>query len=111
MFLAGMTDKALFHRNGSFVIKNEESGKYEPIDEKLEDLGIDIEDIEEQLKTTQDKKPKKELRKEIRRLDRSKKDLTRNTKKLIDLSHKTLIFLDSPRPELFNALMPLLSHD
>jgi hypothetical protein len=32
-------------------------------------------------------------------------------KKLIDLSHKILVFLNTPRPELFNALMPLLSHD
>jgi hypothetical protein len=44
-------------------------------------------------------------------LKKQKKDLLKDAKKLIDLSHKILIFLDSPRPELFNALMPLLSHD
>jgi hypothetical protein len=35
----------------------------------------------------------------------------KDARKLIDLSHKILVFLDTPRPELFNALMPLLSHD
>jgi hypothetical protein len=34
----------------------------------------------------------------------------KDARKLIDLSHKILVFLDTPRPELFNALMPLLSH-
>ena len=37
------------------------------------------------------------------KLEDNKKDLVKNAKKLIDLSHKTLIFLDT--------LMPLLSHD
>ena len=44
-------------------------------------------------------------------LEEKKNQLFKNTKKLIDLSHKILVFLDTPRPELFNALMPLLSHD
>jgi hypothetical protein len=43
--------------------------------------------------------------------EKQKKDLLHNAKKLIDLSHKILVFLDTPRPELFSALMPLLSHD
>ena len=47
----------------------------------------------------------------IESLEKDKKDLKNSAKKLIDLSHRILVFLDSPRPELFNALMPLLSHD
>ncbi len=31
MFLAGMTDKALFHRQGGLVVKNTKSGEYESI--------------------------------------------------------------------------------
>lgn len=111
MFLAGMTDKALFHRMGVLVTKNEESGQYEPVDEKIGELDLDVEEIENQLKITQDVKLKRELKNKIKQLENNKKDLTNNAKKLIDLSHKTLIFLDSPRPELFSALMPLLSHD
>lgn len=40
-----------------------------------------------------------------------KKEISNNSKKLIELSGKTLIFLDSPPAHLLEALMPLLSHD
>ena len=40
-----------------------------------------------------------------------KKDLHKDAKKLIDLSNKIIVFLDTPNMELFNAIMPLLSHD
>jgi len=52
---------------------------------------------------------KQGLRSLIHGLEKQKKDLLQNAKKLIDLSHKILVFLDTPRPELFSALMPLLS--
>ncbi len=47
----------------------------------------------------------------LSKISKDKKDLIKDAKKLIDLSHKVLMFLDIPRPELFNALMPLLSYD
>ena len=37
--------------------------------------------------------------------------MTKHSKKLIELTGKTLIFLDSPPARLLEALMPLLSHD
>ena len=37
MFLAGMTEKALFHRSGVLVIKNE-VGEYQSIEDKLEQI-------------------------------------------------------------------------
>ena len=39
--LAGMTEKALFHRPGKLVIKNE-NGEYEPIETKLADIENEI---------------------------------------------------------------------
>jgi HD-like signal output (HDOD) protein len=36
--LAGMTDKALFHRSGKLVIKNEITGEYESIEESINAL-------------------------------------------------------------------------
>jgi len=54
---------------------------------------------------------KRALCKQIEELEKKKKDLFKDAKKLIDLSHKILVFLDTPRAELFNAIMPLLSHD
>src|SRR5919202_6053709 len=50
MFLAGMTDKALFHRQGTLVVKNSESGEYEPIDGRLEQIDSEIEDKEYEMK-------------------------------------------------------------
>ncbi len=54
---------------------------------------------------------KQGLKSQIKDLEEQKTDLQKNAKKLIDLSNNILVFLDSPRPELFSALMPLLSHD
>ncbi len=41
--LAGMTDKALFHRSGTLVIKNELNGEYESIEGAIEEIKSEIE--------------------------------------------------------------------
>jgi hypothetical protein len=110
MFLAGMTEKALFHRSGTLVVRNE-AGEYQSIEEKLEEIDSEIEDKDYERTGTKDRNLKQGLQSQIDDLKKEKKDLLKDAKKLIDLSHKILVFLDSPRPELFNALMPLLSHD
>jgi hypothetical protein len=111
MFLAGMTDKALFHRTGELVVKSEYNGEYEPVEDKIAKIDSDIQDKECEIQITKDKNVKQGLRSMIMSWNKERKDLIKESKKLIDLSHKILVFLDSPRPELFNALMPLLSHD
>lgn len=60
---------------------------------------------------TRDITTKQGLKAQIKSIEEEKQDLYKNAKKLIDLSHKLLIFLDTPNFGLFNALMPLLSHD
>lgn len=111
MFLAGMTDKALFHRQGILVIKDE-SGEYESIEHKIAEIDSQIQDYESEIAIkTHDKNFRQGRRSLIKQLVQQKKDLLKDAGKLIDLSHKILVFLDTPRPELFNALMPLLSHD
>jgi hypothetical protein len=106
----GMTDKSIFHRDGKLVTKNA-NGEYEVIDEVLEKLDEDIEDKESQLSNTNDRNLKQALKSEIRGLEKEKKRLYKDAKKLIDLSHKCIIFLDTPPPGLLNAMMSLLSHD
>jgi hypothetical protein len=49
IFFAGMTDKALFHRQGTLVVKND-AGEYEPIDDRLEQIDSEIEDKEYEMK-------------------------------------------------------------
>ena len=48
---------------------------------------------------------------QIKDIEKEKKELYKDAKKLIDLSHKTLIFLDTPSQKLLGAIMSLLSHD
>jgi hypothetical protein len=112
IFLAGMTDKALFHRQGTLVVKNNESGEYEAIEDRLEQINSEIEDKQYGMKFNTHKNDQKALLKcQIKTLEDEKKELLQDTKKLIDLSHKILIFLDTPGFRLFDALMSLLSHD
>jgi hypothetical protein len=111
MFLAGMTDKALFHRQGLFVVTDEQTGEHESLDKMTKEIDSQIDDKELEISITKDPMLKEGLKAFIDSLEEDKKELKKRAKKLIDLSHKVLVFLDSPRPELFNALMPLLSHD
>jgi hypothetical protein len=112
--LAGMSEKALFHRHGSLVIKNDD-GKYISLEQKKEDIELQIQLYRNEVENTTGKDLKQNLKQarkyDIEDLEKQKKELYRNSKKLIELSGKTLIFLDSPPAYLLEALMPLLSHD
>lgn len=111
MFLSGMTDKALFHRRGKLVIQNDQNGEYDSIDDRIADIETEIEDKQNEMANARDNNKKQGLHRAIKSLEKDKKDLLKDAKKLIDLSHKSIVFLDTPRPELLSALMPLLSHD
>ncbi len=111
MFLGGMTDKALFHRNGVLVIKNEQTGKYEKLDDMLSKIDEQIRDKQAEIFTSNNKDLRRALGHQIDDLEKEKKDLIKNAKKLIDLSHKILLFLDTPNLSFFAGIMPLLSHD
>ncbi len=108
--LVGMSEKALFHRSGNLVIKGED-GNYVPIKDKIQDLDSQIRACKTEIADTHDRNLKQAKANEIDELEEKKKDLYKNSKKLIDLSGIMLIFLDSPPEQLLEALMPLLSHD
>ena len=110
MFVAGMTDKALFHRTGKLVVKNE-IGEYESIDEKIVKMDSEIDDKQSEISTTKNPDLKQALQNQIKELQTQKKDLGKSARKLIDLSHTTIVFQDTPSLGLLSALMPLLSHD
>jgi hypothetical protein len=105
-----MSDKALFHRPGVLVIKNE-NGEYQSIEDKVAEIDSEIEDKQSEVYTTNDPNLKKGLKSQINSLQEKKKDLTKDAMKLIDLNHKALIFLDTPNHTLLEAIMSLLSHD
>ena len=109
--LAGMTDKALFHRSGELVIKNDITGEYESIEKRINDLDEQIDEKEYEISRTNDRNLKQGLKSIIKDLEREKKDLIKDARKLIDLSNKIIIFLDTPTEQLLSGLLPLLSHD
>jgi hypothetical protein len=109
--LSGMTAKSIFHKRGTLVIKNEDTRQYEPLDDKLAEIDSEIWEKEQEILRTKEQETKKGLRAYIKDLERDKSELWTKSKKLIDLSHKILIFLDTPPAELLNALMSLVAHD
>jgi hypothetical protein len=111
IFLTAMTDKALFHRQGTLVIKNKETGEYEPIEDKIADIDSEIEDKESEIHSTKDSNLKQGLRSQIKELNRQKREMLKGAMKRIDLNHKVLIFADTPKHTLLEAIMSLLSHD
>jgi hypothetical protein len=61
IFLTGMTEKALFHRQGTLVVKNSESGEFEPIEDRVEQTDSEIEDKEYEMKFSTHKNDQKAL--------------------------------------------------
>ena len=110
IFLAGLSKKALYHRNGLLVIKSE-TGQYELVDDILRKIDEQIQDKESEMGTANNNDLKQALQNQIKDLEKEKKEIPKSARKLIDLTHKTLVILDTPSPGLFGALMSLLSHD
>jgi len=48
IFLAGMTDKALFHRSGTLVLKNGK-GEYESVEDRIASIDSQIQDKESEM--------------------------------------------------------------
>ena len=114
LLLAGMTEKALFHRPGTLVIKNEITGEYESIETRLKDIEEQIRERKREecsYRTADDKVKRQEIRDSIQILEEQKRELLSNSKKLINISNKIIIFLDTPPERLLAGLLPLLSHD
>jgi len=109
--LAGMTEKALFHRSGILIRKDEVTGQYQSIEPKLIDIQNEIREKETETSQTIDKYQKQEIKISINILKEQKVELLKDSKKLIDLSNKIIIFLDTPPEHLLSSLLPLLSHD
>ena len=110
MFISYMSEKALFHRKGILVIRDE-YGNYIPIEDKINEIDEQIENKKYELYRTKDKNAKQGLKSLIELLKVEKKNLQKNAIKIIDLQHKILVFLDTPKTELLSAIMTLLSHD
>lgn len=108
-FLSHMTERALFHRKGILVYKDA-SGEYIPTEPKIKEINKMIAEKEYE-RDKLDRDQHKEINAFIEELEDKRKEILESTKKLIDLSHTILIFEDTPKMGLFEALMSLFSHD
>jgi len=94
--VGSMSAKVLVRQRGTLIDKN---GK--PIDQKIKDL-VKKKNLLGDSK--EDKEEKLNILSEI-------EELYEDAKTLIDLSGKTLVFLEPPHKEVWTILKPILSHD
>ena len=105
---SGVSNKALFHRKGDLVYKNEANGEYEPIDPIIENINKEIERLEKEIEElndavaenedneaeTSNKSSKNKLKQELKQKKAKIKHLQnkinfyhKHSKKLIDLNN------------------------
>lgn len=77
----------------------------------MEDINAQISICEAEIERSTNSDLKQAKKHEVDDLEEQKRNVNQNAKNLIELSGKTLVFLDSPPAKLLEALIPLLSHD
>lgn len=120
IILTGMSDKALLHRDGTMVTKNEKTGELTPTDPIIDQLNDEKETVQEEIdseksKVISDSRNTKDLlkakTKRIKEIELEMKSLQRRQKKLITLDNMIIIIQDTPQDSLFEVLMSLISQD
>jgi len=98
-FLGGLSPKALIHDYG--VLMNKYGDPINTLEKPVKPRKRDFENEEEY---------REALKQYKEDLDAWKEEI-RESYTLIDLSHKILVFLESPEYNTFRMLLPILSHD
>jgi hypothetical protein len=102
MILAGASAKALHHREGIMVIRDEDTGELKSVEPIIEELNEELDGLDPKNK---ENKPRiKEIVSEI-------KALSKQQHKLIDLDNTIIIIQDTPEDALLVNLMSLSSQD
>ena len=92
-YIGSMSPKVIIRQNSILVDAD-----------TLKPIQADIKALKKQIKKENDEKRKDELEEQLQNL----KD---NARPLIDLRDKIYVFLEPPRPELWNIIKPIMSHD
>lgn len=104
-----MSTMTLVRQKGILVDENNQ-----PIENKVEELRDKIRNLRKEARKNSDgssTEEKEDLEEKIEKLRDEITELYQNSKTLIDLRKKILVFLEPPNYELWNVLKPILSHD
>jgi len=108
LWLGGLSPKALIHDHGTLI--DGTTGR--PIFDDWEEMRLQVLAKETELVGHQlSREEKKKLKKIQAQVKREFRELMGNAQHLVDIDHKILVFLDSPHPETYKMLKPILSHD
>lgn len=108
--LAGMSDKALFHRHGVDVIVDDDTGNTILAQPLIDDVKTKIEELEEGSSGNGKGTDSKQLQ-QIKKLKSDLQQLYDKCQKLIELDNTIFLFLDTAQEGLFNTLMSMISQD
>jgi hypothetical protein len=113
MRLGGISDKALFYDRGIQVVKNDITGRYEPVEPSIACADEQIEELENEIAELGDgnKQLIRDKKRQITELEKKKKDVLKQTQKLIDFTNKIVIVEDTPKMSLLENLAPLLGQN
>jgi hypothetical protein len=107
LYIGQMSPKVLVRQKGILIDKK--TG--ESIGNKIQELITKSRELAKKKNATKDKTIKTEINDEILNIGEDIRKLIDNSKTLIDLRGKILVFLEPPQHELWNLLKPILSHD
>ena len=107
LYIGQMSPKVLVRQKGILIDKK--TGQ--PIGEQIQELRTKARELAKKKRSTKDKDEKENLNEEIDKIGEDIRKLFENSKTLIGLTGKILVFLEPPQHELWNLLKPILSHD
>ncbi|MGD1836849.1 MAG: hypothetical protein ACPKPY_02170 [Nitrososphaeraceae archaeon] len=107
LYIGQMSTKVLVRQRGTLIDKIDGT----PIEDKLNELKKKARELTNKKSMERDRFIKTEINEEIQKIDEDIISLYENSKTLIDLTGKILVFLEPPHHELWNLLKPILSHD
>src|ERR687897_648166 len=102
------------------VIKDEETGQFELLDDIIGQMETEREECGEEIKVQQALKNEgkpyskdviKAKKKQIKEIESEQRNVEKTAQKLIEFDNKILIVQDTPSPQFFNLLMTILSQD
>jgi hypothetical protein len=107
LYIGQMSPKVLVRQKGILIDKK--TG--EPLLDKVEELRTTSRELAKKKRGIKDRDKIAEINEEIDKISKDIRKMFENSKNLIDLRGKILVFLEPPQHELWNLLKPILSHD